>query len=39
MTRKLTALVAALLLLSGIPAWAHRIDEYLQATILSLEPT
>ena len=30
-------LVAIGLLLSCMPAWAHRIDEYLQATILSLE--
>ncbi len=34
---KLAAVVAACLLLSGRAAWAHRIDEYLQATILSLE--
>ncbi|MEG9433735.1 HupE/UreJ family protein [Terriglobus sp. ADX1] len=37
MKPKLAASVATGLLLSCIPAWAHRIDEYLQATILSLE--
>lgn len=37
MKLKLSALVASGLLISCIPAWAHRIDEYLQATILSLE--
>jgi hypothetical protein len=37
MKPKLVAFVASVLLLSCIPAWAHRIDEYLQATILSLE--
>jgi hypothetical protein len=37
MKPKLAALVASVLLLSCIPAWAHRIDEYLQATILALE--
>jgi hypothetical protein len=35
MTRKLPAL--ALLLLTGIPTFAHRLDEYLQGTILSIE--
>ena len=33
----LATCTAAFLLLCSIPAWAHRIDEYLQATILSLE--
>jgi hypothetical protein len=29
---------AALLVLSlGVPAWAHRVDEYLQATMISVE--
>ena len=28
----------ALLVLGCGPAWAHRLDEYLQATILSIEP-
>src|ERR1700760_594280 len=37
MKLKLAACTAAVLLLCSIPAWAHRIDEYLQATILSLE--
>ncbi len=37
MTRKFTILVAVCGLLFGQAAWAHRIDEYLQATILSLE--
>ena len=32
-------LIAAVLLgLLCVPAWAHRLDEYLQATILSIEP-
>ena len=34
---KLAVLSAACLLFLGKAAWAHRIDEYLQATILSLE--
>jgi hypothetical protein len=38
MKTKLAACTAAVLLVCSIPAWAHRIDEYLQATILSLEP-
>jgi hypothetical protein len=37
MKLKLAACATAILLLCSIPAWAHRIDEYLQATILSLE--
>ena len=37
MKLKLAACPAAVLLACSIPAWAHRIDEYLQATILSLE--
>ncbi len=37
MKRKLAACMATVLLLCSMPAWAHRIDEYLQATILSLE--
>jgi hypothetical protein len=37
MKRKLAAYMATVLLLCSMPAWAHRIDEYLQATILSLE--
>ena len=37
MKLKLAACTATVLLLCSIPAWAHRIDEYLQATILSLE--
>jgi hypothetical protein len=37
MKPKPAALAASFLLLSCIPAWAHRIDEYLQATIFSLE--
>ena len=35
MKSKLAA--AVILLLAGIPALAHRLDEYLQATILSIE--
>lgn len=35
MKRRLIAL--ALLGLVSLPAWAHRLDEYLQATILSIE--
>src|SRR5947209_6051178 len=31
------ALAAAILLSLGIPAFPHRLDEYLQATIISLE--
>jgi hypothetical protein len=30
-------LAAAILLLLGVPAFAHRLDEYLQATIITLE--
>jgi hypothetical protein len=37
MSRKIAAAIAACVLLSGATAFAHRIDEYLQATILSLE--
>jgi hypothetical protein len=37
MKLKFAACTAMVLLLCSIPAWAHRIDEYLQATILSLE--
>lgn len=37
MKLKLAACAPTILLLCSIPAWAHRIDEYLQATILSLE--
>ncbi len=37
MRRKIAATIAAALLLVGKTASAHRIDEYLQATILSLE--
>jgi hypothetical protein len=37
MKRTVAAFFAAGVLLFGRPAWAHRIDEYLQATILSLE--
>ena len=37
MMRKTAALAALCFLLVGRAAWAHRIDEYLQATILSLE--
>ena len=36
MKLKPVAVVAACVLLACTPAWAHRIDEYLQATILSL---
>jgi hypothetical protein len=36
MKRKLAACMATFLLLCSMPAWAHRIDEYLQATTLSL---
>ena len=36
MKRRLIA--AALLGLLSVPAWAHRLDEYLQATIFSVEP-
>jgi hypothetical protein len=32
-----TRLAAAILALAGTPAFAHRLDEYLQATILSVE--
>ena len=35
---RLAGVVASCLLLFCGRAWAHRIDEYLQATILSLEP-
>ena len=37
MKLKLAGCTAAVLLLCSVPALAHRIDEYLQATILSLE--
>ncbi len=37
MRLRLAACVSTVLLLCSLPAWAHRIDEYLQATILSLE--
>lgn len=37
MTRKIATAIAAGVLLFGKTAFAHRIDEYLQATILSLE--
>lgn len=37
MKLKLATCTATVLLLCSMPAWAHRIDEYLQATILSLE--
>ncbi len=37
MTRKVVAVAAFCFLFLGRTAWAHRIDEYLQATILSLE--
>jgi hypothetical protein len=32
-----TTLAAALLALAGMPAWAHRLDEYLQGAIISVE--
>jgi len=32
-----TKLAAGLLLILGVPAFAHRLDEYLQATIITLE--
>ncbi|SDE82726.1 HupE/UreJ family protein [Terriglobus roseus] len=34
---KLAAVIVMCMLLCGNTAWAHRIDEYLQATILSVE--
>lgn len=34
---KLAAVIVVCVLLCGNAAWAHRIDEYLQATILSVE--
>ena len=37
MKRICAFIIAACVLISGKPAWAHRIDEYLQATILALE--
>jgi hypothetical protein len=37
MTQKIAAVIAACVFLFGKTALAHRIDEYLQATILSLE--
>src|SRR5580704_14375079 len=37
MTRKIALVIAACVLVFGKSAFAHRIDEYLQATILSLE--
>ncbi|AXC16213.1 putative membrane protein (plasmid) [Acidisarcina polymorpha] len=36
MKTKLAPCTAMVLLVCSLPAWAHRIDEYLQATILSL---
>jgi hypothetical protein len=36
MKTKLPAVIAILLAL-GMPGWAHRLDEYLQATIISIE--
>ena len=33
---KLTVVVA-MLAVAGTPAWAHRLDEYLQGTIVSIE--
>ena len=38
MMRKFPAVLLVGVLLCGGRAWAHRIDEYLQATIISLEP-
>src|SRR5882724_11268923 len=35
---KLLAIAAAILLFPSAPATAHRLDEYLQATLLSVEP-
>jgi hypothetical protein len=37
MKRKTTAVIIAFVLLLGKTAFAHRIDEYLQATILSVK--
>jgi hypothetical protein len=37
MRRKFTVVIAACVLIFGKAAFAHRIDEYLQATILSVE--
>lgn len=37
MMRRMVAFAALCFLLAGKAAWAHRIDEYLQATILSLD--
>ena len=37
MKLKLAACTVGVLLLCSMPAWAHRLDEYLQATILSLQ--
>ncbi len=34
---KLTMSAAAILVLAGTPAFAHRLDEYLQGTIISVE--
>ncbi|HLK69479.1 MAG TPA: hypothetical protein VKU19_38880 [Bryobacteraceae bacterium] len=34
---RLTPLAAAILLFAGMPAHAHRLDEYLQGTLLSIE--
>jgi len=36
-TQMKTKLAAAILLLAGTPAFAHRLDEYLQSTIFSVE--
>ena len=38
MRRRSAVLTVAILLLCAASAWAHRIDEYLQATILTLQP-
>jgi hypothetical protein len=38
MRRTVAAVIAACCLICAKGAFAHRIDEYLQATILSLEP-
>ncbi len=35
---KLRLIAVALLGFVSVPAWAHRLDEYLQATIFSIEP-
>jgi hypothetical protein len=38
MKHRFTVILIACALLAVRPAWPHRMDEYLQATILSLEP-